>query len=1112
MKQRVNIPAGFLLIILISIGHSSFSQVNRLKTDLFTIMEDLTQTHINVVFQDSIGFLWIGTQDGLNKYDGYSFKPYRNQPTDTSSLSNNFIRAIDEDQQGNLWIATNGGLNFLDRKTGLFKTYTVYSDDSTFVRDQRIFAILAGQNGLVWFKTEEGLHSLDPETETIRNYEPYYDRFTTCSGTPHFNMLEDTKGRIWISTKDGLQVFNPETEKFKQYKHDPEDEFSLSSSMVRVIFEDSDQNIWIGTNSGLNTYLAGSDRFLRIKSSDNHNIRSLVVNCIYEDARGILWIGTEMGFYRLKKDHSHLDYHISIVADNKVVQISSVHSIIEDHSNIMWLGTFEGLVKFDTKPKKFRVLDKSPEGIPGLSSNIISSIYIDENGLVWLGTRGFGLNIVDPETGSVAYFSKNNPRFSHRISSDYIHSIYQDNDGQIWLGTSSGVNIYDKVNHRFRTLCEVNENISCHIFNNNSVFSIRQDSYGNIWFSAASGIHKYNLRSREIRSYYTIFSSGESFEITSAYHLIEDQDNMIWVGTENGLLKYNPELENFSVYQKNSPEGKRGLSSQTVYYLHKDNQDILWAGTASGLNKYQPETESFEYFTGYDGAFNYHIYSILEAGDSSLWLSTNRGLVRFNPGRSDFMSFNLSDGLQNYEFNIGSAFKTENGTFYFGGISGLNYFHPDSIQFNKHIPNVSFTNFEIDIGGTLGRIDLPLEKTEAFRVNQANRVFSIAFAALDFTAPENNLYMYSLANQGSEGQWIRVGNQHSVTFSNLSPGKYVLSVKGSNNDNVWNEEEVSINMQVLPPLWKSFKAYIVYVVVIGLLIFLLIQVRTRSLRRSNKILKEKELAAKEVEKQREELEVKNKNITDSINYAQRIQEALLPSNEIFKKILPNSFILYKPKDIVSGDFYWINEVRNKIYVAAVDCTGHGVPGAFVSIIGFELFRKLTTSEGIQNPAEIMNALNENFTEIFTEGDEVYLNDGMDLCLCVIDKKDNYLEYSGAFNPLYLLRDDTIIEIKANRFSVGADTHVFKITKTFKSHRIYLQKDDILYMFSDGYADQFGGPEGKKFKFRRFRHLLLTIHKLPLDKQHAILDASIEEWRGEYDQVDDIMVIGIRSES
>jgi serine phosphatase RsbU (regulator of sigma subunit) len=244
-------------------------------------------------------------------------------------------------------------------------------------------------------------------------------------------------------------------------------------------------------------------------------------------------------------------------------------------------------------------------------------------------------------------------------------------------------------------------------------------------------------------------------------------------------------------------------------------------------------------------------------------------------------------------------------------------------------------------------------------------------------------------------------------------------------------------------------------------------------------------------------------------YAKRIQHALLPSDDNFRALLPDSFVFFKPKDIVSGDFYWINEHGDKIYVAAVDCTGHGVPGAFMSIIGFELFRKITTSEQGSNPAMILDTLNENFGDIFSDGEQVYLNDGMDLSLCIIDLKEKSLDYSGAFNPLYLVRNETIIEVKADRFSVGADVHFSTERKLFKSHKIFLQKDDIIYMFSDGYADQFGGPEGKKFKYRRFRHLLLTIHKMPMEQQKAILETSLEEWKGNVDQIDDILVIGIK---
>jgi serine phosphatase RsbU (regulator of sigma subunit) len=498
-----------------------------------------------------------------------------------------------------------------------------------------------------------------------------------------------------------------------------------------------------------------------------------------------------------------------------------------------------------------------------------------------------------------------------------------------------------------------------------------------------------------------------------------------------------------------------------------------------------------------------------EDGNGDLWLSSDRGLSRYNPELESFIQYGASDGLENYEYLPGSSYMDKEGRLYFGGISGLNIFHPDSIQYNSFKPRLAFTQYNIrrEQGGSYS----PIHLDRASRVIASRGVqnITIHFSALEFTAPERNQYKYKLEKKDQDGLWINIGEINFHTMFNPIPGTYTLSVKGSNNDLVYADDEIQIEIEIPYPFWSKTLAILIYVVLGMLLVMLAIHIRTRSLRRTNRILREKEISAKEISRQREELVMKNKNITDSILYAKRIQIALLPSSDSFRAILPESFVLFKPKDIVSGDFYWINQHGNKIYVAAVDCTGHGVPGAFVSIIGFELFRKITASKQGSNPAMILDTLNENFSEIFSDGEQVYLNDGMDLSLCILDMKEKSLDYSGAFNPLYLVRNETIIEVKADRFSVGADVHFSTERKLFKSHKIYLQPNDVIYIFSDGYADQFGGPEGKKFKYRRFRHLLLTIHKLPMEKQRSILDASIEEWKGGMDQVDDILVIGIK---
>jgi serine phosphatase RsbU (regulator of sigma subunit) len=299
-----------------------------------------------------------------------------------------------------------------------------------------------------------------------------------------------------------------------------------------------------------------------------------------------------------------------------------------------------------------------------------------------------------------------------------------------------------------------------------------------------------------------------------------------------------------------------------------------------------------------------------------------------------------------------------------------------------------------------------------------------------------------------------------------------------------------------------------YSIILIILFYFAVYFKTRQLRKINREYKEREHIGKKIELQKEELSVKNKNITDSINYAKRIQMALMPSQKLFSKLFPDSFILHIPKDIVSGDFYWINEVGGRIYFASVDCTGHGVPGAFMSVIGFELFRRITETEKKKQPAEILNSLNRGFETIFSDVDNVILRDGMDVAFCAIDHDMKVLEFAGAFNPLYLIRDNTITEIKGDRFSVGLNEDQTN-GKSFNNHVIPLSEGDVIYIFTDGFADQFGGPEGKKYKYRRFRHLLLALHQLPMKRQGEFLKRSILDWKGSLDQVDDILVVGIK---
>ena len=364
---------------------------------------------------------------------------------------------------------------------------------------------------------------------------------------------------------------------------------------------------------------------------------------------------------------------------------------------------------------------------------------------------------------------------------------------------------------------------------------------------------------------------------------------------------------------------------------------------------------------------------------------------------------------------------------------------------------------------------------------------------------------YALIKIGeNDTMWIECPcNEFSINY--LSSGSYHLLLKLENNKLQKFEIEKKL------PFWKTLKFNILTILILIAYFYSWYVYRSWKILQANRIFRQKEITSLEVARQKEELSVKNKNITDSINYARRIQLAMIPSEKYFNAIFKESFIFFRPKDIVSGDFFWITEKNDKIFVAAVDCTGHGVPGAFMSIIGIELLRKLIINQKIEEPAEVLNELNKNFADIFKDVENVTLRDGMDIAFCTIDKASMILEFAGAFNPLYLIRENKITEIKGDRFSVGLEDYENGNQK-FTNHHIQLLNDDMIYIFTDGYSDQFGGPEGKKFKFRRFRHLLLSVHQLPLHEQREQLERSIEEWKGDNDQVDDILVIGMKISS
>lgn len=1099
LYRKLSLAGVLALTILYGYGQ-------RVDVELYSSNNGLPQSHVNCVLQDSVGFIWVGTQEGLSRYDGYRFISYSNNPLDTNSLCNNYVSAIVEGRNGVLWIATRNGLCRFDRRNATFKNYFFDPDNPRSLTSNKITNLFIDSRGRLWVKTAGVLHLYRPATDDFSHYPHFNDFFNLTRDSDRSPIFEDSRGRLWLGTKDGLMLFDSECYEFKRFPVISFPDGRKLSYRVYSIFEDSEFTLWLGTDRGLFRFSPKTERFRQVKlvTRNGRRIAQPVRFVGQNVGDSILWLGLPNGYGRYSVTEKLFFPEEHLFYNNQPFRIADVSSILTDRSGVLWIASQTGLVKINPLSKRFKGYCKDKDGNMLFANNIVASVLEDRTGILWVGTWGEGLIRYNPVTKRAEQYSPGGKRY---LPNGFVHAIHLTRNNKLLVGTRNGVFLYREQNRSFVDFFKNRHVYVGDVFKSNRVHSIAEDTLGNLYFATSAGLHI--LRGGKLTSFYSSRNDSLSIPGNEVYdvHIAKNQD--IWVATNKGICRITQQLNRVKYFHTLGVSGKHPITYEALCLLESRNGTI-WVGTSNGLMGVNPLTDRVVVFANIPNFPISLINSIEEDNRGNLWVSTNNGLYMYNPYIKFVRHYTTSDGLFSNEFNIASSFKNRYGRLYFGGLMGVNYFHPDSLPYNDVKPNICITQIEIlDKKGM--RYYYPFGIKE-LKLNTDISSLKLEFAALDFNQPEKNYFRYQM--QGLDDSWVEIGNSHTATFSNLNEGVYYFKVMGANSDQVWNPDPIVIRIAVYAPIWASKYAYAAYLVIaLGFLIFWLIS-RSRNVTRINRLLKEREQVMAELELQKEELENKNKNITDSINYAKRIQDAILPPIDMFKRALPDSFILFMPKDIVSGDFYWINETKNKTFVAAVDCTGHGVPGAFMSIIGIELLRNITNVEGVDDAAEVLNRLSISIHETFSSGANsdfsgIKVKDGMDVSFCVIDREYNMLQFAGAFTNLYILRDGKIIELKGDRFSVGMADETGHLL--FSSYYIPIQPNDMIYMFTDGYVDQFGGNEGKKFKFRRFRHLLLNIHKLPLESQRKILYDSIMEWKGDLEQVDDILVIGIRAD-
>jgi ligand-binding sensor domain-containing protein/serine phosphatase RsbU (regulator of sigma subunit) len=1113
----------FFLFLVLFPDEASFSQKqwDRLRFQRFGVDQGLTVTTAFNIVQDSHGFLWISTIDGLLRYDGYKFFHYKNDYNDSTSISDNTVSTLLTGKDNKLWIGTYaGGVNCLDIASGKFRRIQHIPSNPNSISNNRVWALLEDGNN-IWAGTENGLNRIDLVSGKITRY--FHDAKnpqSLCNNTI-LSLAKDKKGNLWIGTVRGLCKASVDKSggitEFITYKNIPANPSSLSGNIVMTLFLSKNGSLWAGTNDGLCRYLPEKNifditRFAPRSDTAAAQVYSYLnsyganaVRGLYEDKYSNLWISTDKGLKILNpKTGNYISYH-SDPSNSQTLSADLLYGICEDRNGNLWIGTIiGGLNKADLKPEKFSLCQVQNGNPHNLNKNNIRSIYKDSKGSLWVGMLEGGVNRMDPGNEKFISMKEKIPE------GENIWCIFEDSKGMMWFGSSNGLYMYDRRSDKCRRFSYCAEaNSIC----NNIVRSVFEDSLGNLWVGTEGGLNHFN-RSEEKWSAFLHSDQNKNSLSHNTVWTIRYAGGAMWIGTDNGLnkLTYNPakKISEFKHYFPGK-ENKNSLSNRSVRSILVDGDSLLWIGTSNGLNKFNLHTETFSRYNEENGLSNSYIYGVLGDNSGNLWISSNNGISRFNKITGRFQNYDKLDGLQNNEFNTGAYFAASNGEMFFGGPDGFNRFFPDSLSENPTPPLIVISSIKV-FGVELENDKQPFE-IKTIELKHDQNVISFEFAALDFTLPEKNYYSYML--EGFDKGWVKSGTRRFVNYTNLDPGKYRFRVRACNSDGKWNNEGISIELTIVPPFWKTWWFRILLFAGMALGAYGFYMQRERRFRKVQALLEEQvslktsELREEKeiVEQQNRLIEKKNNDITSSIQYARRIQDSILPVKEKLNETVGGSFIFYKPKDIVSGDFYWFTKQDNLLLLATADCTGHGVPGAFMSLIGNNLLNEAVKGKKLSDPAEILLSVHEGLVAALKQDDESADSvDGMDIALCVYDSASKKLYFSSTDRPLNLVRNGELITYRQGEYPLG---YVTKKPPHFEKESIQLEKDDVFYIYTDGYCDQFGGKKNEKYLEGNFEKLILKIHHLPMEQQEQMIAEEIENWKGNRQQIDDMLVIGIR---